>query len=426
MEGICPFCEQQGTVGKLCQEKVCARRRYHLIPMNSFQRAQKVDGLVDQYLGLTVKNYVFVEKLGQGGMGAVYLALQVPLERYVAVKIIPEMDRDEVTIKRFQREARAMSLIEHPNIVKLYDYGVSKLGGSRETPFMVLEYVGGSETVATRLKTLNDRSESFPAPVLIKIFGQVLDALGEAHRTGFIHRDIKPDNIMLTRVQDNPSFVKILDFGLAKAVAGASTEEQLTRTGTALGTPTYIAPEQVVSGIGEVDNRSDLYSTAVMLFICMMKFNPYRGKNLRESLAKKIDPRYNIFARPDLADVPGPLMIFFQRALNTYPLRRYSDTEEMKRDMISMLSHRKVIQWIDSKRQVSFEGELQMDPTEHVDLAQLIVNRSSDGKSSDGGAIITELDENDLDVSSSNGWIIWLSLGLIALIIIVVLVVTLR
>ena len=202
--------------------------------------------------GKTLGNYRIVERIGRGGMATVYKAYQPALERYVAVKVIHEqlVADDEQFLKRFQREAKAVASLRHPNIVQVFDFGTED-----DVSYMVMEYLEGT-TLKAELSAQAERGETMPLEEVQRIFRAVASALEHAHRQGMVHRDIKPANVMLTAKGD----VVLADFGIAKIVGGT----QYTATGAVTGTPAYMSPEQ---GQGERgDERSDIYALGVMLY----------------------------------------------------------------------------------------------------------------------------------------------------------------
>lgn len=179
--------------------------------------------------GRTLDDFEIKRRLGRGGMGQVYLAEQISLKRRVALKILhPDLAADQVALERFRAEAEAVARITHPNIVQIYATGVAD-----EIPFIALEYVEGRN-----LREFIEKKGTPELNVLIRIIKQVASAIQRAGELGIVHRDIKPDNILITRKAE----AKVTDFGLSRIVLGDRASLNLTQTGVTLGTPLYMSP----------------------------------------------------------------------------------------------------------------------------------------------------------------------------------------
>lgn len=347
--GICPNCEtRRGPVGEACPADVCQRKGYRFIPVAWYESAKEFAARkqrpVDPLLGRSIDRYLLAGKIGEGGMGSVFLAIQRPLNREVALKVISGVEMTQATIGRFEREARAISVLDHPNIVKLYDYGVGEL--EFRLPYMALEYVKHGRTLRRALWQMRQESGGAPisSDVVLSIFGQVLHALGTAHGAGIIHRDMKPDNVMLAPVLGNPYFVKVLDFGLAKAVADvAGFDGTVSRTGQFLGTPCYMAPEQAPrKGQPVADGRADLYAVAVMIYEVFTGVRPFEGETALEILSQKTDPAHDPLSFPEARGLPGPLKRFLKRGMAVDPANRFASAEEMLASLQDALSGRRM------------------------------------------------------------------------------------
>ncbi len=210
----------------------------------------------DPYLGRVFAQKYRVETLlGEGGMGRVYRAVQLSLDKVVCLKVLRrELAGDPSTQARFQREARAASRLNHPNSIQVMDFGSAE-GGEL---YLTMEYINGRD-----LQQLLSAEFPLDEPRVCHIMAQVLDALAEAHAQHVIHRDLKPENIMVCELRGDPNYVKVLDFGIAK-IQDKITQPKLTRAGLVCGTPEYMSPEQA-RGL-ELDARSDLYSAGVILY----------------------------------------------------------------------------------------------------------------------------------------------------------------
>jgi len=230
-------------------------------------------------VGQTIGNYTITAKLGEGGMGVVYLAEHPIIGRKVAMKAIhPELSRNQEVISRFMTEAKSVNQIGNEHIVDINDFGTTAEGEF----YFIMEFLQG-ESLADRLK----RDKVLPAARALQIAAQFADALAASHDHGIIHRDLKPENIFLINKGATPDFVKVLDFGLAKLTQGEERVTHKTRTGSVMGTPYYMSPEQC-EGKANIDHRSDLYALGVILFEMVTGKVPFGGEGYGEIIVKHI------------------------------------------------------------------------------------------------------------------------------------------
>lgn len=273
----------------------------------------------DQHVGSVLDGKYRIDSfISAGGMGSVYRGTHVLLDKTVAIKLIR---RDLVTTPdvgtRFQREARAASNLEHPNIAAVSDFGQAADG----TLYLVMEYVSGAS-----LRDVIHRSGPMAPPQILSILGPIASALGRAHRQHIIHRDLKPHNIMLRVDADGAVTPKLLDFGIAKTFD--ETSEPLTMTGYALGTPQYMSPEQATGKA--VDGRSDIYSLGVVLYEMLVGEVPFSDTSLAGVLLKQMTeaPARPSIRRPDLHISPE-LEAIALRCLEKDPGLRFQSVEEL-------------------------------------------------------------------------------------------------
>ncbi|MEM8953512.1 MAG: protein kinase, partial [Verrucomicrobiota bacterium] len=248
--------------------------------------------------------YEVLEILGAGGMGAVYKARQINLDRLVAIKVLPShLGADYSFAERFKREAQAMAKMQHPRIVAAHDFGQAELAsiggvaapeGESKLLYIVMEYVEGTD-----LDQLIKTSKLKPDQILA-IVTQICDALQYAHDKGIVHRDIKPANIML----DVDGMVKVADFGLAKITGSDAAQSQLTMTNMAMGTPDYVAPEQLELG-AEPDHRADIFALGVMLYQMLTGQIPRGMFRLPSEQEPNLDPRLDHVVATAMQTNPG-------------------------------------------------------------------------------------------------------------------------
>ena len=279
----------------------------------------------DPYAGKTLADRYEVEKLvGTGGTSIVYRALHLQLRRTVAIKMLKaHLVTDEESKRRFEQEARAVSCLTHPNVVAVYDVGVTKYG----EPYIVMEFLqGGSlaDLVANEKRLTYQRA--------LPIFVQACSALWHAHKKDVVHRDVKPSNIMLVPTDDDPEFVKIVDFGLAKLRALTGEFQRLTKTGEVFGSPVYMSPEQCTGK--KLDQRTDIYSMGVVMYEALAGRPPFKDKTTIETIRKQIkEPPPMIADVCPEANVPPELEAIIMRSLTKLPEDRYQTMEELRADL---------------------------------------------------------------------------------------------
>ena len=278
---------------------------------------------LDRLIGSTVAGKYHIDRLiGRGGMGAVFQATNAGIGKRVALKFLgAETSKDVDAATRFQREAEAASLAESPHIVQIFDSGRSEQG----LPFLVMELLTG-EDLRARL-----RREGRLAPeAAARIALQVLKALRQAHGAGIVHRDLKPDNVFLCQRDDEPAFVKIVDFGISKLQQSPGVDT-LTHKGAVLGTAFYMSPEQAQS-FSDIDGRTDLFSVGAILYE-MLTGQPPHSAPTYEAVLIAICTRDADDVRAKAPEVPEKLARVIARALKRDREERYQSAEEMLDDL---------------------------------------------------------------------------------------------
>lgn len=279
---------------------------------------------------LVGRKYRITGLLGQGGMGQVYLAKDRDLGRMVALKVLSEeLSKDQTYAERLRREARAVASIGHPNIVQVFEIGETE----NDCPFLAMEMLDGLD-----LGEELEKHGKLSTTRAVDICGQVLFALSSAHRSGIVHRDLKPGNVFLTRrsaanwtdiqesSKEETEVVKILDFGISRFLDPISSSPKLTSTGVVMGTPYYMAPEQI-RDMGSVDGRADLFAVGVILYECLTGRMPFTGDNIHSLLHHVLiepasDPR---LVEPSISEELASVMM---RALEKDPSERYQNADE--------------------------------------------------------------------------------------------------
>jgi serine/threonine-protein kinase len=262
-----------------------------------------------------------MKELGRGAMGTVYLGKDPKINRAVAIKTLRfDDDIDEASVKsvkeRFFREAESAGNLNHPNIIKIYD-----AGDDNEVSYIAMELLEGED-----LKKFTAKTSLLPVPTVLDYAVKITEALDYAHQSGVIHRDIKPGNIMLLK----DGTLRITDFGIARITASSKTQ-----TGTVLGTPSYMSPEQL-SG-KKVDGRSDLFSTGVMLYEFLTGEKPFEGASIAELLYKIANEKHPNAKEKNPA-LPDGIIAVIDKLLAKNPDERYQRGADAARDLRECLN----------------------------------------------------------------------------------------
>jgi len=311
---ICPTC---GTEYPL-SERFCPRD-------GSALRASS--GTADLLGQIIADRYHILKKLGEGGMGTVYLAEHVKMGRKSALKVMnPGMNTDADAIARFNREASNASRLSHPNICGIYDFG--------ETPdgliYLAMEFIEGES-----LTSLIEKTGSLPPARAGLIIHQTADALQIAHDAGIVHRDLKPDNIMIAKTREGGDLVKVVDFGIAKA--SSSEAQNVTRAGLVVGTPEYMSPEQLAAD--KLDGRSDLYSLGLVAFNCLTGKLPFPADTAQEAMIARLTEQPKTLAeiQPEIA-WPEAVQATLDKALARDANDRYQNAAQFGREFAAAIA----------------------------------------------------------------------------------------
>lgn len=264
--------------------------------------------------------YMLKRKLGEGGMGEVYLAEHKLLKRPCAIKFIrPDLAANAANALRFEREVRAMTALTHFNTVRIYDYGRASDGSF----YYVMEFLDG----LTLDSLVRSAGPLEPARV-VYLMKQVCGALAEAHAAGLVHRDLKPGNIVVATLGGQHDVAKLLDFGLVQDLGAMDTDPRLTQTGTVLGTPAYMCPEQA-GGDGAIDARGDVYSLGAVAFFALTGRPPFEGQSVGKLLAAHLTQTAP-FLSEVRKDIPLDLARVIERCLAKNPSDRFQSITEME------------------------------------------------------------------------------------------------
>ncbi len=303
-----------------------------------------------------IGRYEILDKLGQGAMGIVYKALDPLIGRIVALKTmtesanLPEEQRKEF-LDRFFREAKSAGSLQHPNIVTIYD-----MGEDQGVPFIAMEFVDGKS-----LSKLIEEKGKFPLLEAINIIKQCAEGLSFAHEKGIVHRDIKPDNILV----DKNGRAVITDFGIAHL-----EESNLTKTGEVLGTPFFMSPEQILEG--RIDRRSDLFSLGVVFYLMLIGKRPFKGETISSVCYHIVHSSPDLSA--DINTIPSEVISVVSKLLEKDPDRRYASATELVKDLEKLFSGLTVKQempvkpktTLEEKPRVAFEPQQQSEVLQKV------------------------------------------------------------
>jgi serine/threonine protein kinase len=281
--------------------------------------ALKIAGVKqDLYIGKLIKGrYNVISKIGEGGMGSVYLAEQVSIGRKVALKVLQgTYASDDEFIGRFRREARLAASLNHRNIVTVYDFDQ----GNDGSLFIAMEYLQG-----TKLSDVIRRDGPLEINRAVRLAIQIAEGLGIAHQSGVIHRDIKPDNIMVVGNRGVEE-IKLMDFGIARIMDTGSTTSNLTRAGMIMGTPAYMAPEQAEGAT--VSEQTDIYALGIVLYEMLSGSVPFKASTPSAVLIKQLQ-EIPTPLRKLRREVPGPLDSVVMRSLEKKPQKRPRDMREI-------------------------------------------------------------------------------------------------
>ncbi|HYV46938.1 MAG TPA: protein kinase [Myxococcaceae bacterium] len=310
---LCPSCQTDaGDVSKYCPS--CGE---------PIVRATQADDIIGK---LIAKKFRVESMLGEGGMGKVYKAKQVALDKMVVLKVLRQsLQSDERTVARFQREAKAASRLNHPNSISMLDFGQAEDGSL----YIAMELVSGRD-----LHDILGKEWPLPEARVVRIVSQVLSALQDAHLAGVIHRDLKPENIMVEQRRGEADFVKVLDFGIAKIQDTSEDGPALTRAGFVCGTPEYMSPEQARGA--QLDPRSDLYAVGVILYQLTTGMLPFDADSAVGFATKHLmeQPPPPSMRRPE-AKISQALEALILRALSKDPAGRPQTADDFRAELFA-------------------------------------------------------------------------------------------
>lgn len=323
------------------------------------------------------ERYEIIKTIGEGGMANVYLANDIILDRKVAIKVLRgDLSNDEKFIRRFKREALSVSNLSHPNIVEVYD-----VGEEEGNYYIVMEYIDGKT-----LKQLLQKRGALTLTEVIDIMSQLTDGLAHAHEAYIIHRDIKPQNIM---IEDN-GLVKITDFGIAMAL----NSTQLTQTNSVMGSVHYLPPEQA-NGKGSTI-KSDIYSLGILMYELLTGSVPFKGDNAVEIALKHMKEKMPSIRKQN-PTIPQSIENIVLKATAKNPKNRYDSVREMHNDLVTALERTNEKRLIYEYPENDLE-ETKVVPTITKDVKKSVVDKPDDKESSDSSLLKEKNDKNKLPI----------------------------
>ena len=325
--------------------------------------------------------YEIVKSIGEGGMANVYLANDKILDRKVAVKVLRgDLSSDDRFIRRFQREALSVSNLSHPNIVEVYD-----VGEEDGQYYIVMEYIEGKT-----LKQLLKKRESLTLPEVIDIMTQLTDGISHAHESYIIHRDIKPQNIMI----EDDGRIKITDFGIAMALNAT----QLTQTNSVMGSVHYLPPEQASGKAATV--KSDIYSLGILMYELLTGTVPFKGDNAVEIALKHMKDKIPSIRKQD-PSIPQSVENILLKAAAKNPRNRYDTAKEMHDDLLTCLTEEHA-----NDKKITFEyPENDIDDSTPITTnkpPKKKVEKPSESVSEDTEDLATEIKQEDIEENQEN------------------------
>jgi len=277
---------------------------------------------MDTLVGTVLEGaYRITRMLGQGGMGAVYEAVQLRLDKRVAVKLMArDLAANQEALARFHREAEITSHLGHPHLVNVIDFGQAESG----EPYLVMEYLDG-EDLDHRLRRVNQ----LPIETVVHVVRQVASALGAAHDQGVVHRDLKPGNVFLLQIPGEPDFVKVLDFGISKVKAART---QLTSAAAIMGTPNYMSPEQASGMVDEIDHRADEWALGCIAWEMLLGRCPFTADDAAALFYQIISLEPQPLT-PRVPGLPAAVEPVLRRALSKRPAERFPSIRDFARTL---------------------------------------------------------------------------------------------